>query len=330
MSRVFSGIQPSGELHIGNYVGAVSEWARLMDEGHECYYCIVDYHAMTQPYDPEIMEKRVLEMAAGLMAAGIDPERAVLFVQSQVPEHTELAWMLMTVTPMGELSRQTQYKDKARRQEGNVNVGLFAYPVLQAADILLYKGELVPVGEDQRQHLELAREIVRKFRSRFGYEFPEPQPRFGRIKRLKGLDGRDKMSKSLGNTITLTETEDQRWEKLRTAFTDPARVRKSDPGHPEICNIYTMHTFFTPEEEREEIAGACRKGEIGCFECKKRLNARMTEHLAPIQDRYADLLKNISDIRDILRQGGKRARAVAQETVKEVRSAAGLIDLEGR
>ena len=234
METVFSGIQPSGELHLGNYLGAVRNWVELQDR-YRCFYCVVDYHAITQPYDAATMPARVRAMAVQLLACGIDPEKSTLFVQSAVPEHTELAWALSAVAPFGELGRMTQFKDKSEHQPDNINAGLFMYPVLQAADVLLYGATRVPVGEDQRQHLELAREIVRRFNARFGETFAEPQPLFSTTPKILGLDGQAKMSKSLGNTIALAESEAAIWDKLRTAATDPARVKRTDPGTPEKC-----------------------------------------------------------------------------------------------
>src|SRR6266581_4335386 len=261
MSRIFSGIQPSGSLHIGNYLGAVKNWVELQHK-YESFFCIVDYHAITVPYEPRDLRARTAEMALGLFAAGLDPAKCTVFVQSMVPEHTELAWIFNTLTPLGELERQTQFKEKARREE-SVPAGLLNYPVLQAADILLYRAELVPVGEDQVQHLELSREIARKWNSRFGTPlvvrkagtskkegasgfFPEPKALLTPARRIMGLDGQAKMSKSLGNTIDLLESPKSIWEKLRPAVTDPKRVRRSDPGTPEVCNIYHLHKAFSP------------------------------------------------------------------------------------
>ena len=236
MSRIFSGIQPSGELHIGNYLGAIKNWVALQ-QTYECVFCVVDYHAITVAYEPDALRRRAREMVVSLLAAGLDPAACTLFVQSAVPEHTELQWIFNTITPLGELERQTQFKDKASRQE-SINAGLLNYPVLQAADILLYRADQVPVGEDQLQHLELSREIARRWNAKFGVDyFPEPQPLLTATRRIMGLDGRAKMSKSLGNTIGLLEEPDSIWEKLRPAVTDPARVRRNDPGTPEVCNI---------------------------------------------------------------------------------------------
>jgi len=226
MSRIFSGIQPSGELHIGNYLGAVKNWVALQHE-HPAFFCIVNYHAITVAYAPEELRRRTREMAVSLLASGLDPAKAVVFVQSDVPEHTELAWVFNTLTPLGELERQVQFKDKAGRQE-QVMAGLLNYPVLQAADILLYLADIVPVGEDQVQHLELSRVIARNWNARFSPDaplFPEPQPRLTPTRRIVGLDGQAKMSKSLGNTIGLLESPEAIWDKLRPAVTDDQRTR---------------------------------------------------------------------------------------------------------
>jgi tryptophanyl-tRNA synthetase len=328
MARVFSGIQPSGELHIGNYLGAVRNWVAMQDT-HECIICIVDYHAITQDYDPARLEERTLEMAIGLLAAGIDPARTILFVQSHVAEHTELAWVLTTVTPIGELERMTQFKDKAQRQE-SVRAGILNYPVLQAADILLYKATLVPVGEDQLQHLELAREIARKWNARYGEDFfPEPQPHVGTVKKILGLDGDAKMSKSLGNTIGLLDPPARIWELLRPAKTDPARVTRLDPGDPEKCNVYTLHQYFSPSETVREVAANCRGAKWGCLDCKRVLADNMATAFAPIRERAAELQRDPAGVRDILRDGAERARAIASETMRGVRAAMGLL-LAGR
>lgn len=324
MARVFSGIQPSGELHIGNYLGAVQRWVELQHE-HECFFCIVDYHAITQEYDVAAMESQTLDMAIGLLAAGIDPERAVLFVQSHVPEHTELGWVLTTVTPVGELERMTQFKEKAQRQE-SVLAGLMNYPVLQAADVLLYKAELVPVGEDQVQHIELMREIARKFNARYGAGFfPEPQALVGPARRILGLDGEAKMSKSLGNTIGVLEEPGAIWQRLRPAKTDPARVTRYDPGNPEICNIYTLHRYFSDARTVEHVAQQCRTAGWGCLDCKRVLADNMARVLAPIRERATQLKSRPQAVREILAAGAAKAREVARETMQEVRERLGLL-----
>jgi tryptophanyl-tRNA synthetase len=324
METVFSGIQPSGELHLGNYLGAVRNWVDLQGK-YRCFYSIVDYHAITQPYEPAELPGRTRAMAIDLLACGIDPDRATLFVQSAVPEHTELAWALASVTPFGELGRMTQFKDKSEHHPDNVNAGLFTYPVLQAADILLYGATRVPVGEDQRQHLELAREIVRKFNARFGETFVEPQPLFSNTPKILGLDGQAKMSKSLGNTIALSESDPAIWDKLRTAATDPARVKRTDPGTPEKCNIYTLHKFFSGPERQAEVHTGCTTAGIGCIDCKKMLLEGVKVDLARIRERGEALRADPGKVDEILARGAAQARAVAIETMKRVRQRLGLL-----
>jgi tryptophanyl-tRNA synthetase len=323
MDTVFSGIQPSGELHLGNYLGAVRSWVELQDR-YRCFFAIVDYHAITQPYEPAALRGRVRDMAVDILSCGLDPAKVALFVQSAVPEHTELAWALASVTPFGELSRQTQFKDKSERQADNVNAGLFSYPVLQAADILLYGSAYVPVGEDQRQHLELAREIVRKWNARFGETFIEPQALFSTTPRILGLDGQAKMSKSLGNTVGLREGEAQVWEKLRTAATDPARMRRTDPGDPDKCNVFTLHRFFSAPERQAEVRAGCTTAAIGCIDCKKGLFEGLGADLARIRARREQLLAAPGRVDEILADGAARARAVARETMNKVRAALGI------
>jgi len=323
MQRVFSGIQPSGELHIGNYLGAVRNWVALQSE-YECIFCVVDLHAITQPYDPRELAPRTFEMAAGLLAAGLDPERCTLFVQSHVPEHTELAWALSVVAPLGDLERMTQFKDKAAREE-TVPAALLNYPVLQAADILLYLAEKVPVGEDQLQHLELAREIARRWNARFGTAlFPEPQPVLSKARRIVGLDGNAKMSKSLGNTIGVLESPEAIWEKLRPAMTDPARKTRRDPGTPEICNIYALHQYFSTPAQVEHVAQMCRTAGWGCLDCKRLLADNMIAALAPLRERAADLKAHPERVRGVLGRGAAHCRRIAGATMARVRDLMGL------
>ncbi|MDZ4696279.1 MAG: tryptophan--tRNA ligase [Deltaproteobacteria bacterium] len=320
---IFSGIQPSGELHLGNYLGAVRSWVAMQSQ-HRCFFCIVDYHAITQSYEPRDMRGRVRAMAADLLACGLDPERCTLFVQSDVPEHTELAWALSAVTPFGELGRMTQFKDKSERQVDNINAGLFTYPVLQAADILLYGATRVPVGEDQKQHLELAREIVRKWNARFGNTFVEPQALLSSTPKILGLDGQAKMSKSLGNTISLREADDVVWNKLRTAATDPARQRRTDPGDPEKCNVFTLHKFFSSDAVQASITTGCTTAGIGCIDCKKTLLEGVQADLRPIREKASALAADPAAIDRVLAQGAAQARAVAAVTMAKVRRALGL------
>ncbi|MEE8117489.1 MAG: tryptophan--tRNA ligase [Gemmatimonadales bacterium] len=327
MARVFSGIQPSGELHIGNYLGAVRNWVALQ-ERHECFFSIVDYHAITQSYEPAQLEAQTFDMAVGLLAAGIDPERCVLFVQSHVPEHTELGWILTTVTPLGELERMTQFKDKSQLQE-SVPAGLLNYPVLQAADILLYKADLVPVGQDQAQHLELVREIVRKWNRRFGAGFfPEPQVHHTEAKRIVGLDGQAKMSKSLDNTIGILDDPERVWQLLRPAMTDPARVRRIDPGDPAKCNVFSLHQYFSAADTVDHVADSCRGAKWGCLDCKRVLADNIIAAFVPMRERAAELRAHPERVHEILRSGAERARAVAAETMEAVRAAMGLLPAE--
>jgi tryptophanyl-tRNA synthetase len=339
MGRIFSGIQPSGELHIGNYLGAVKNWVKLQRE-HEAFYCIVDYHAITVAYDPADLRSRTRDMAISLLASGIEPGVATLFVQSTVPEHTELAWIFNTITPLGELERQTQFKDKSARQE-SIMAGLLNYPVLQAADILLYRADMVPVGEDQLQHLELSREIARKWNARFGGHtieqaaaggseaatpgyFPEPKALVTPARRIMGLDGQTKMSKSLGNTVGLLESPEAVWEKLRPAVTDPKRVKRTDPGTPEVCNIYHLHKAFNPPETVRHVAEQCSTAGWGCIDCKRVLFDGMEKELAPIRVRAAEISSAPRIIDTALAEGTARAAAVARDTMTEVRERMGL------
>ena len=325
MSRIFSGIQPSGELHIGNYLGAVKNWVTLQHK-HPSIFCIVDLHAITVEYVPDDLRKRRHDMAVGLLASGIDPNVASLFVQSTVPEHTELQWLFNTVAPLGELERQTQFKEKSAKQE-SVVAGILTYPVLQAADILIYHADLVPVGEDQVQHLELSRVIARRWNAKFGNGtdyFAEPQPMLTPTRRIMGLDGQAKMSKSMGNTIGLLETREQVWEKLRPAMTDPARVKKTDPGTPEICNIYHLHKAFSPPATVEHVANQCRTAGWGCIDCKKVLHENMELELTPIRTRAAELKAKPKIVEDALHAGTAACSTIAGETMKTVRNKMGL------
>ncbi len=324
MARIFSGIQPSGELHLGNYLGAVRNWAELQHH-HESLICIVDYHAITQDYDASMLSARTREMAIGLLAAGIDSDVAILFVQSHVAEHTELAWVFNSVTPIGELERMTQFKDKSQRQE-SVLAGLLNYPVLQAADVLLYRADLVPVGEDQIQHVELMREVARKWNARYGEGFfPEPAAKVGTARRIIGLDGQAKMSKSLGNTVGILESPDRIWERVRPAVTDPARVKKSDPGTPEKCNVYALHQYVSPPAVVDDVADRCRSAGWGCIDCKKVLAENLADSFRPMRERAAPLQDDPDEVDRILAKGAEKARAIAQPTMREVRRCMGFL-----
>jgi len=315
----------------------VKNWARLQYE-YDSIFCIVDYHAITHAYEPEQLRARRTSMAVSLLAAGLDPNVCSVFVQSQVPEHTELAWILNTITPLGELERQTQFKERSARQE-SVNAGILNYPVLQAADILLYRADLVPVGEDQVQHLELSRVCSRRWNSAFGrltgkktedgadereQFFPEPEPLLTPTRRIMGLDGKAKMSKSMGNTIGLLESRDEIWSKLRPAVTDPKRIKKTDPRTPEVCNIYHLHKAFSPVATVEHVATQCSTAGWGCIDCKKVLAESMEQELVPIRTRAAELAARPKLIDDALAAGASRCRGLARETMDAVRDRMGF------
>lgn len=320
--RVFSGMQPSGEAHLGNYLGALRQWVPLQDE-HDCFFCIVDQHAIIAEYDPAELPARVFDLAVSFLAVGLDPERSTIFVQSDVPEHTELAWLFNSVAPVGDLERMTQYKDKSTRFE-SIPAGLLYYPVLQAADILLYRATRVPVGEDQLQHLELARQIARKWNARFGTVFPEPRPILSQAGRILGLDGNAKMSKSLGNTVRILAEPDEVWNRVRTAVTDPQRVRRDDPGRPEVCNVFSLHKHFTDPDLIPDIAEQCRGGTRGCVDCKRILADSVAEHFEPIRARAAEFEADPARVREILAAGAERARSEARITLDETRERMGI------
>jgi tryptophanyl-tRNA synthetase len=322
--RVFSGIQPSGELHIGNWLGAVRTWAQQVAEQREdLLFCIVDAHAITVEYEPAELRQRIEGMTLDLVACGLNPDQCTLFVQSDVREHMELAWYLANVTSLGDLQRMTQFKEKSEGRE-HVPVGLFTYPVLMTADILLYKANIVPVGEDQVQHLELARETARRYNHRFGETFPEPKVRLSSAPRIMGLDGMTKMSKSKGNTIGLFEDPQSFWNKLRPAYTDPQRLRKSDPGRPEVCNIYTMHKAVSTPEQVDLTYRECTTAQRGCVDCKKILMESFDRELVPLRVRRAEIAAEPARLQQALGDGAAKARRIAGETIKEVRAAMGL------
>jgi tryptophanyl-tRNA synthetase len=320
---LFSGIQPTGLLHIGNYFGAIRNWVRLQHE-YSAIYSIVDYHSITIAYDVAEMPRRVFDLALSLYACGIDQERATLFVQSEVPGHADLTWIFNSVTPIGELERMTQFKDKSRQNRDNVNVGLLDYPVLQAADILIYKAEVVPVGEDQVQHVEFTREVARHFNARYGETFPECRAVLTPTPRVMGLDGESKMSKSRDNFIAILEPRDSIWKKLAPAVTDPARKRRTDPGNPEICNIYSYHKLVDAPEETERIAEGCRSAGIGCLECKRSFLEGLMKVLDPIQERHRALSAEPRKVQDLLDANAEKCRRTARETILETKSRLGL------
>ena len=325
MATIFSGMQPTGELHLGNYLGALRQWVALMKTGeNKGIFSIVDAHALTVDYDVKTFAERVREVAIAYMAAGIDPETSTIFVQSQVPQHFELMWYLSCVARMGELERMTQFKEKSEQHKQSGNSGIFMYPVLMAADILAYRATLVPVGADQVQHLELARETARHFAKRFHYEvFPEPKPHPLTL-RIRGVDGQEKMSKSRGNAIGMLETPQAIWKKLRGAFTDPARVTREIPGTPEICNIYTMHTAVSTPERVAEVKVGCSTAGIGCGDCKKMLAESLEVELVPIRAKADALRREPGRVDEILADGASQCRKLSEETMRDVRSVMGL------
>jgi tryptophanyl-tRNA synthetase len=319
--RIFSGIQPSGIVHLGNDLGAIRNYVTLQWE-YEAIYCIVDYHALTSTHDAALLRQRTLEMAASLLALGLDPDRCTLFVQSHRPEHTELAWLLSTVTPVSWLERTPTYKEKRQNQPDDVNHGLLTYPVLQTADIVMYKASLVPVGKDQAAHLELSREIVRAFAARYGPTFPEPQAVFTEAPVVLGTDGVKKMSKSLGNTIDIFGEPALIRKQVMSMVTDTKRILRTDPGRPEVCNVCQLHRFFG--DDFEEIWDGERTARTGCVDTKKLLADRIIGHYALARERYLDLMAHPAQVDDILEAGAERLRPRATETMAEVREKMGL------
>jgi tryptophanyl-tRNA synthetase len=321
--RVFSGARPTGRQHIGNYLGAIKNYVELQDK-YNCIYCIVDIHALTTLESTGELQQNIFEMMLDWLAAGLDPDKSILFVQSHVTEVTELFTLLGMLTPLGWLLRVPTFKEKARMQPQNVNYGLVGYPVLMAADIMLYKSNAVPVGEDQLPHLEMTREIVRRFNSIFGDTFPEPQAKLTSFPMVQGLNGGQKMGKSYNNHIELAATPVETLERVMTAVTDPARQRRNDPGHPEICNVFTLHGFFNPSRT-EEISSKCTVAGIGCVDCKKILADGINRELKGFRERRENLARNPEKIYQVLADGAQRARVIAQETIHEVKAKMGLI-----
>jgi tryptophanyl-tRNA synthetase len=323
MKRVFSGVRPTGKLHLGNYLGAVLNYVKLQAE-YQCIYCIVDLHALTTLTETKDLQKNINDMALDLLAAGIDPDRSMLFVQSSVPEVTELHLLLSMVTPLSWLLRVPTFKEKAKQQPENINYGLVGYPVLMTADIILYKAEVVPVGEDQLPHLELAREIVRRFNNLLGPTFLEPEAKLTTFPMVIGLDGKDKMSKSMNNYLDISASPEEITAKLKTAVTDPARVYRKDAGHPEVCNIYRFQQYFNPNEV-VSIASKCTTAQIGCVECKMMVSKEIIKVLEPFRQRRAELAAKPDYVREVLADGANRARVIARETLNEAKQRMGLI-----
>jgi tryptophanyl-tRNA synthetase len=319
--RIFSGIQPSGIVHLGNDLGAIRNYVALQEQ-YEAIYCIVDYHALTSLHDPDALRRQTREMAASLLALGLDAAKCTLFVQSHRPEHTELAWLFATVTPVSWVERTPTYKEKKEQQPDDVNHGLLTYPILQAADIVIYKADRVPVGKDQAAHLELSREIVRAFNRRYGDTFPEPLAVFTEAPTVLGTDGVRKMSKSLGNAIEILAEPDVIRRQVMSMVTDTQRIKRTDPGRPEVCNVCQLHRFFGPDYE--EIWDGERTARTGCVDTKRLLADRIVAHYAPARERYVVLMAHPDELDGVLEEGADRLRPNAAATMDEVRHRMGL------
>jgi len=319
--RILSGMRPTGKLHFGHLVGTLDNWVKLQDE-YECFFMVADWHALMSEYaNPHSIKENILDNVIDWLSCGISPKKSTIFIQSQVKEHLELYMFFSLITPLGLLERCPTYKEQLR-EVTNRNLstyGFLGYPVLQAADILLYKSQVVPVGEDQLPHLELTREIARKFNYLYKKDiFPEPEALLTKASRLLGIDGR-KMSKSYNNYIALSDASEVIRKKVQSMFTDPLRIKFTDPGHPEQCNVHNYYAIFAPKRKKE-IVELCRKSQIGCTDCKKELGQILVKFLEPIQEKRNDLVKNKKHILEILEQGKKEASKVASETIQEVKS----------
>ena len=314
---VLSGMQPTGQLHLGNYEGALKNWVGLQND-YDMYCCIVDWHALTSDFeDTEMIRDRIIQMATDYLAAGLDPDKCAVFVQSQVKEHAELHLLFSMITPISWLERVPSYKDKAE-ELGLDSYGFLGYPLLQAADILVYRANKVPVGKDQLPHIELTREVARRFNYLYGDTFPEPEGLLTQFPVIPGIDGR-KMSKSYGNDIRIADSPEETAAKLVRMFTDPQKLRKGDPGRPEICPVYTLHQIYTPDHE--DILGPCRSGALGCVDDKKRLIENLNKVLQPIRDKRKELEGREDFVIDVLKDGARRARERASGVMEDVRKA---------
>lgn len=322
--RVFSGARPTGRQHLGNYLGAMQNYVALQTD-YDCIYSIVDVHALTTMESTEELKRNTYEMALDWLAVGILPEESIIFIQSHVPQVMELHSYLSMVTPLGKLTDLPTFKEKVRENPKNVNYGLVGYPVLMAADILLYGTDYVPVGIDQAPHLEFTREVVRSFNFRYGKPvLKEPQMKATSVPKVLGIDGVQKMSKSLNNHIELAGTPEETTARVMQMVTDPARIRRSDPGNPDVCNVYSLHKIFSPKTDVEMVNVECRRAGIGCVDCKKLLAKNLNAHLEPFRSRRAEIDRNPAAVMDVLDEGAKRARVLAEETMIAVRGAIGL------
>lgn len=315
-------MQPTGRLHLGNLEGALANWVKLQDE-YECYFCIVDWHALTSDYDQtKDLKERIFQMTVDYLAAGLDPDKCAIFVQSQVKEHAELHLLLSMITPVPWLQRVPSYKEKSEELKLD-SYGFLGYPLLQAADILLYRANHVPVGQDQLPHIELTREVVRRFNHLYGNVFPEPEALLTKFPVIPGIDGR-KMSKSYNNDIAIADSPEITAKKISRMYTDPRKIYLGDPGHPEECPVYALHQIYNPQHETE-IAPHCRSGVLACVDCKKRMANYLNTALAPICERRLKLEKDKAAVMDVLKNGAEKARAKAQKTMEKVRKAIGLL-----
>jgi len=322
--RVFSGARPTGRQHLGNYLGAIKNYVALQDE-YDCVYCIVDLHALTTMDTTENLRQNCYEMALDWLAAGIRPEETIVIVQSHVPEVTELHTILSMVTPLGKLTDLPTFKEKVRMQPYNINYGLVGYPVLMTADIVLYKSDLVPVGVDQQPHIEFAREVVRSFNFHFKTNvLIEPQMKATEVPKVIGIDGEQKMSKSLDNHIEMASSPKETEQRVMQMVTDPARIKRSDPGNPDVCNVFSMHKVFSSPEEVAMVNVECRRAGIGCVDCKKLFARNLNAHLEPFRQRRAQLGQNPQHVWDVLQDGKERASVIARQTMADVRDAIGL------
>jgi tryptophanyl-tRNA synthetase len=322
--RVFSGARPTGRQHLGNYLGAIKNYVALQDK-YDCIYCIVDIHALTTVETTADLKSNTYEMALDWLAAGIRPDESIVFIQSHVPQVMELHTLLSMVTPLGKLTELPTFKEKIRQNPNNVNYGLVGYPVLMTADIVLYKAEAVPVGVDQAPHLEFARETVRSFNYRYNTNvLIEPQAVHTEVPKVIGIDGKEKMSKSLDNHIELAATPEETKKRVMQMVTDPARILRTDPGNPDICNVFSMHKIFSSEEEIDMVNIECRRAGIGCVDCKKLFARNLNAHLEPFRAKRAEIGQNPDTVWDVLHDGAKRARVIAKGVMEEVREAIGL------
>jgi tryptophanyl-tRNA synthetase len=322
--RVFSGARPTGRQHLGNYLGAIRNYVALQDE-YDCIYCIVDLHALTTVDTTRDLRQNTYEMALDWLAAGIRPAESIMFIQSHVPEVTELHTFFSMVTPLGKLTDLPTFKEKVRLHPNNVNYGLVGYPVLQAADIALYKAGLVPVGVDQVPHIEFARETVRSFNYRYNTNvLVEPQSKITEVPKVIGIDGQQKMSKSLDNHIELAASAQETEKRVMTMVTDPQRKRRTDPGDPDVCNVFTFHKIFSPAHEVAMVNTECRRAGIGCVDCKRRMARNMNIALEPFREARAGFEQNPAAVWEVLHEGGRRAGAIARQTLSEVKEAIGL------